>query len=109
MYPLALFNIPLSIDGSASANSTAVDTKNARSVSVQVKWSGGSTPVGSFSIAASNDGTIFTVISGSAQAVSGNSGSLSWDYPGTGYAYFQAQYTRTSGSATFTTTFNGKN
>jgi len=81
-------------------NSTALQTLEYRSYSIQAVWSAGSTPVGTLKLQFSNDGgTTWTDLDGSEKAVSGNSGSEGWQ----GWCDFDQMrcvYTRTSGDGT---------
>ena len=82
-----IFNVAL-IDAEsmgADITSESYDISEAIGYSVQAVWSAGSSPVGSFIIQGSNDGTNFTDIV--ASAVSGNSGSLMFNVEICRYAH----------------------
>lgn len=65
---------------------------------IQFSWSGASTPVGTFSLEASNDNSVYTTINESTVAVSGASDSIMINVERPAYLYVRVSYTRTSGS-----------
>lgn len=98
----------------SSFNTDAVNLISAYAYSIQLTWASGSTPVGTFTLQGSNDsgdaspgqGTVqpinFTTISGSSQAISGNTGSILYDVPQCSYRWVRLVYTSNSGTATVT-------
>lgn len=82
--------------------------------SVQVNWSGGSSPIGSFSLQGSNDPANsniilpnnapvnWTTITSSPQTISGTPGSILYDVTECSYRWFRLVYTAVSGTANIT-------
>lgn len=113
-------------DMSASLTSKPTILQSLTGVSYQVVWSGGSTPVGTLSVQASNnyalnpDGTALNAgtwttltlsVNGTPSttiAVSGNSGSALIDPINTDAYAIRLIYTAASGGGTLNVTFNGK-
>lgn len=108
--PFRQFKDTLSDAQSMGADVTS-SSKNLDGVvgyAVQFVWSGGGSPVGTFSLEASNDDENYTTISGSSFSVSGNSGNYLANVQFAGYSYVRAKYVRTSGSGTLTIDIVGK-
>lgn len=96
-----LLTVTQSSNMAATHNGDAVHIAAAKSVAVQAVWTGGSSPEGTYTFEVSNDGTNFTAYDSDAdKAVTGNAGSLVWNYAVVGYLYCRMAYTRTSGSGT---------
>lgn len=104
-----------SLVGTSMGTSFTSDPQNLFSVyaySIQIAWSGGSAPVGSFKLQGSNDPgnsniilnnnapTNWTDITSSPQAISGSPGSILYDVTECSYRWVRVVYTATSGSAT---------
>jgi hypothetical protein len=79
--------------------------------SMQIVWSAGSAPVGTFKLQGSDDPgedrsnqlpTNWTDITSSSQAISGTPGSILYDVVTCSYRWTRLVYTATSGSATVT-------
>lgn len=99
------------------ASSFTTDPVNLFSIyaySMQVVWSGGAAPVGTFKLQGSNDPgdngsgqavsvpTNFTDITSSPQSISGSPGSILYDVVQCSYRWVRLVYTAASGSATIT-------
>lgn len=74
---------------------------------VQVQWSGTS-PVGTLTLEASNDGASWSTVDGSLDDVYGDSGSGIYHVTDVFYPYVRLKYTRTSGTGTLNATINLK-
>lgn len=90
----------------ASFNSTAVDVVPTDLASIQIVWTGGGAPNGSFKLQVSNDdvaacssATNWSDYSGSTIAISGD-GDLAYNVANLGYRCIRVAYTRTSGTGT---------
>lgn len=115
-------SVPLIINGSMAGaiTSTGINLISIYAYSIQAIWSGGSAPVGSFSLQGSNDaGDIgsgqgvsqpinWTTIVGSSQSISGSPGGVLFDVVQCSYRWVRLIYTPTSGSATVNATINTK-
>lgn len=98
----------------ASFNSDPVNLISIYAYSIQVSWSGGSVPVGTFKLQGSNDPgdngsgqgvsapANYTDIVSSAQSISGTPGSILFDVTQCGYRWVRLAYTRTSGTTSVT-------
>lgn len=96
----------------SSFTSDAVNLINQYAYSMQVTWSGGAAPVGTFKLQGSNDAgdngpgqgvsapTHFTDITNSPQVISGTPGSILYDVTECSYRWVRLVYTATSGSGT---------
>jgi len=107
--PIHLLNKKI-IDAVSVAGDTTSDSlevKEAVSIAVQAIWAG-SSPSGTVSIQASNDGTNFKELSGGSITVSGNTGNDLKNFADCGFAYLRAVYTHSSGSGTLTVQVNAK-
>lgn len=114
---------PLTINGvkvAGSANLSTTFTTDAINLfsiyafSIQVNWSSGAAPSGTFNLQGSNDPgdagsgqavtkpTNFTNITNSSQAISGTPGSILFDVTECSYRWVRLVYTATSGSANVT-------
>lgn len=92
---------------------TAVPTPNGpgdnhlkKNTLVVASWTG-SSPAGSLQLYGSADAVNYVPL-GTAQAVSGNSGSAAWDVVGTGALWLSVVYTKTSGTGTLVVTESSK-
>jgi len=95
----------------ASLNSNGVDVGSAQNISFQAVWSGGGSPVGTFTLEVSNDDVQrgltnpssnvvnWTTYSNSAIPISAD-GDLGYNLENIGYRWARIKYTRTSGTAT---------
>jgi hypothetical protein len=107
----------VSMVGTSMTTSFISDPQNLVSIyaySIQVVWSGGAAPVGTFSLQGSDDpGDIgsgqavslpvnWTNITSSPQAISGTPGSILYDVVECSYRWVRLVYTAVSGSATVT-------
>lgn len=94
-----------SISASMASTRTgaSVDISDCSSVYAQLIWSGGATPIGTFSLQFSADNSTFTD-SATPLAVTGNSGSVNINFASPGAPFARIIYTRTSGTGT---TMNG--
>lgn len=111
-YALTVSGAPLvGINLSSSFTTDAVNLISIYAYSIQVSWSAGTSPVGSFSLQGSNDSgdlgsgqgvtkpVNFTTITSSPQAVSGTPGSILYDVTACSYRWVRLVYTAASGSA----------
>jgi hypothetical protein len=99
-------SIPLtSTDMSASITSQAISVLKHPHAAIQAVCTG--SPVGTFTLEASVDGTNFATITNSSQAVSG-ADSVLWNLAGKGFAWVRVVYTRTSGTGTLAVHTSGK-
>lgn len=104
-----------SLVGQSMAGSFTTDAVNLISIyayAIQVSWTAGSTPVGTFKLQASNDAgdngsgqgvslpVNFTDVTNSFQSISGTPGSIMYDINACAYRWVRLVYTATSGSAT---------
>lgn len=107
------YDLPLSGTAMASTiTSDAITLDRMASYSIQVVWSGGTAPVGTFKLQCSNDFPIatsgsqpfkptnWTDVTSSPQAITGTPGSIVYDVTVMGYAWARLIYTPTSGSGT---------
>lgn len=104
----------------ANITSLGINLISIYAYSIQVVWSEGSAPIGTFKLQGSNDAgdngsgqgvsqpTNWTNITSSPQDVSGTSGSLLYDVTECSYRWVRLVYTRTSGTATASATINTK-
>lgn len=96
----------------ATVSSNGIDIGRYSSASFQAVWSGGGSPVGTFTLEVSNDDvqpsssgdeaanvTNWTTYGNSSIAISGD-GDLGYNLDGIGYRWARVKYTRTSGTAT---------
>jgi hypothetical protein len=96
----------------ASFTTNGIDISKADIVSFQAVWSGGGTPVGTFTLEVSNDDvqtvsgsneaanvTNWTTYSNSSIAISGD-GDLGYNASGVGYRWARLRYVRSSGTGT---------
>lgn len=90
----------------ATVNSSGVDVSGAFLGSVQAVWSGGGSPVGTFTLEVSNDEVSlpssvvnWSTYAGSAVAIAAD-GDLTYNVANLGYRFVRVKYTRTSGTAT---------
>lgn len=89
---------------------------NCTQFSAQFVWSGGGSPVGTVYIQASNDPLLLADPTSSSatwdnlsnSAVSGNSGSVTFNVTEAGFIFFRVFYDRTSGTATANCYFSTK-
>lgn len=103
------------IQGTSMASSFTTDPVNLISIyaySIQVVWSSGTAPNGTFFLQGSNDSgdngsgqavtppTNFTTITNSPQVISGTPGSILFDVTECSYRWVRLAYTAASGSAT---------
>lgn len=84
----------------ASITSNKYDVQFWLSISIQIVWSAGTSPVGVVTIEGSNDGTNFETVGTLSYNLSGNSGAHLMADPDFEFRYVRAVYTRTSGTAT---------
>jgi hypothetical protein len=113
---LTINKVPIA-NNTTMASSFTSDPFNLFSIyaySVQVNWSGGAAPVGTFSLQGSNDPANsniilpnntpvnWTTITNSPQTVSGTPGSILYDVVECSYRWFRLVYTASSGSANIT-------
>lgn len=89
----------------ASFQSIAQALEHYTIYSVQAVYTG--SPVGTITLAASNNGTDWDTIAGSSQAISA-AGSTMFNVTGAGYLYVRLEYAFTSGSGTVTAVYVGK-
>lgn len=115
-------SIKLVVNGDMSGNitSTGINLISAYAYSIQAVWTGGTAPVGTFTLQGSDDpgdtGTgqgvsqpvNWTTITGSSQAISGSPGSILYDVTECSYRWTRLVYTAGSGSATMQATINVK-
>ncbi len=74
---------------------------------VQIQWTGAG--VGTWTLEASNDQTLWTPISGAAQATGGEDGSVMFTYGEMApFPYLRVVYTRVSGTGMASATVNAK-
>ncbi len=113
---LTIAGVPITSSASlaASFNTDGINLISIYAYSVQVSWSGGTAPVGTFTLQGSNDSgdagsgqavvqpTNWTTVTGSSQSISGSPGSILYDVTECSYRWFRLVYTATSGSATIT-------
>lgn len=104
----------------ASLASAGIFLANQYAYSIQGVWSAGTSPVGTFKLQGSNDSgdigsgqgvsqpTNWTDIADSAQAISGNTGSILYDVTQCSYRFVRLVYTRVSGTATLSATMQVK-
>lgn len=107
--PIHLFNITV-FDAESMATTVTSDSLNiqqAAGYAVQAVWSGTS-PVGTFTVEASNDNINFTSILNSPVAISGNTGSLMINVENAFYGFIRVVYTATSGSGSLTVHINAQ-
>lgn len=96
----------------ATVNSNGMDVSGASLFSCQAVWTGGGSPVGTFTVEVSNDDvqkstsgndsanvTNWTTYGNSSIAISGD-GDLGYNIDGLAYRWARIKYTRTSGTAT---------
>lgn len=90
----------------ASFNSTAVDVVPSDLASIQIVWTGGGAPAGSFKLQVSNDDvalcssvTNWSDYTGSTIAIAGD-GDLAYNVANLGYRCMRVAYTRTGGTGT---------
>jgi hypothetical protein len=76
--------------------------------SVQMTWTDGSTPVGTFSIECSNDGTNYVELTDANIPVSEDEGSAMINVASPAFQWVRAKYARESGDGTATITISGK-
>jgi hypothetical protein len=110
---LTIGGVPIS--GTSMASSFTTDPVNLISIyayGIQVVWSGGAAPVGTFMLQGSLDSgdigsgqgvstpTNFTNITNSPQTISGSPGSILYDVTECSYRWVRLVYTAASGSAT---------
>jgi hypothetical protein len=103
--------------GTSMGTSFTTDPVNLFSIyaySVQIVWSGGAAPVGTFKLQGSNDPgdngsgqavslpTNWTDITSSPQSISGSPGSILYDVVECSYRWTRIVYTAASGTATIT-------
>jgi hypothetical protein len=88
----------------ATITSSAIRVESNRDLSVQAIVSGGSTPIGTFTLAASNDCSTYTTMDTSSYSWTGNSGSVFYDVKQPTMKCLELVYTRTSGSGTLNAT-----
>lgn len=106
-----------SMNGTSMASTFTSDPVNLISIyaySIQIVWSGGASPIGTFKLQGSNDAgdngsgqavslpTNYTDILNSPQSISGSPGSILFDITQCSYRWVRVVYTATSGSATVT-------
>jgi len=104
----------------SSFNTTGINLISIYAYSIQAVWSGGSSPVGTFSLQGSNDAgdngsgqgvsqpVNWSTITGSSQAISGTPGNILFDVTECSYRWVRLVYTATSGSGTVSATINTK-
>lgn len=104
--------VSMSADMSANITSLGINLISIYAYSIQVSWSAGTSPVGTFTLQGSNDAgdngsgqgvsqpTNWTTVTGSSQAISGTPGSILYDVVECSYRWVRLVYTATSGSAT---------
>lgn len=113
-------NLVTNGDMSSTVTSTGINLISIYAYSIQITWTGGSAPVGSFTLQGSNDPgdtgsgqavsqpTHWTTITGSSQSVSGTPGSMLYDVVECSYRWVRLVYTPVSGSATMNAITNVK-
>lgn len=96
-------------DMTVNVTSNPVNLISIYAYSVQVVWSSGSAPVGTFKLQASDDPvdaggtpTNYTDVTSSSTPISGTPGSVLFDVTECSYRWVRLVYTATSGSATIT-------
>ena len=106
--------------GTTVVTSTGIDLISGYAYSIQAYWTGGSAPVGTFKLQASNDPgdtgsgqgvsqpTHWTDVTSSSQAITGTPGSILYDVTECAYRWVRLVYTNTSGTATLNATINVK-
>ena len=82
------------IDG--SFNSDPVSILNAQGYSIQIVWAGADTPIGTFFIQESNNGTSWENVTGASVAAGGGPGSAFFNMPDSYAALARVQYDWTS-------------
>lgn len=107
MYPIFISNQKVINGAAMTANisSGAQNIQECTHFAVQSTWSGTS-PVGSLTVQASNDGINWDTVD--TFAVSTNSGTHVYNSPLVGYVYTQVNYTFTSGTGTLTSLLSQK-
>ncbi len=107
--------IPYRIVNAASAAATVTSGSTSirflDNVGVSVQWSGGSSPVGVYTVEASVDGLIWKTLADDAAttaSVSGASGSYLLKFSNCAFDRLRVVYTRTSGSGTLDAYIMGK-
>jgi len=96
------------LDMSATVASATWNFSRFKSGSIQFVWSAGSSPVGSFTLEGSVDGTNWVTVDSTLAQISGNTGSQLIDIPFSGLPALRGKYTRVSGSATLDVYVFGK-
>lgn len=110
----------VSVSMATSVNSDPIRLENIGAYSIQIVWTGGLSPVGTFKLQCSNDhgpttGSTSTVealanwtdIDGSSEAIAAD-GDITWTASLPGYRWVRVVFTSTSGDATLAGRFNGK-
>lgn len=102
------FNYPVIINGDMSGNieCTAALLTSIVLISFQCSWTG--TPTGSIKLQASNDGVVYSDVSGSSINTGGAPGDVLYNLSEIGYLYLRAVYTRVSGTGALKIIANGK-
>lgn len=99
--PTEILYADVSNNMGVSFNSLPGNVTNCKGYSIQAIWTNGSTPVGTMSLQASNDGQNWSDIPNSSLPVSGNSDNNIFNVSKNIYYNFvRLVYTRTSGDAT---------
>lgn len=107
-------------DMTGNVTSLGINLISIYAYSIQAVWSGGTAPVGTFTLQGSDDAgddgsgqgvsqpTNWTTITGSSQAISGTPGNILYDCVACSYRWVRLVYTAGSGSATLNATINVK-
>jgi hypothetical protein len=110
-----------SVSMGATATSDAIRIENIGAYALQMVWSGGGAPNGTFKLQGSNDlgpqpptstSTVqsvanWTDLANSSQTISAD-GDHMWNVSQAGYRWVRVVYTRSSGTGTMAGRFNGK-
>jgi len=92
----------------ASVNSDQIQVGDPGVLGVFIRLAWTSTPVGTLTLEASNDGLLWTALDGISDATGGAAGAATWAISDMYFQYLRIVYTRTSSSGTLTGTYNIK-
>lgn len=91
----------------STVTSESLNIQQAKGYAVQASWTGTS-PVGTFEVQGSNDNVIFTSVTSSPIAISGNSGDFLLNVENAQYGFMRVKYNYTSGVGSLTVYVNAQ-